>query len=71
MARRKKSLPAKEPANEHPEHRDTRPTAGDVKEHGFENTTWEQHTHHDAGSTEAERKNTGRTLPDSAAKDKQ
>ena len=50
--------------------RDSKPTAGDVKEQGFEDTTWEQHTDHDAASTEAERKNTSKTLPDSSSKDR-
>lgn len=50
--------------------KDSKPTAGNVKETGFEDTTWEQHTDHDADSTEAERKNTARTLPNSSAKDK-
>jgi hypothetical protein len=53
-----------------PQERESKPTAGDVKEEGFENTTWEQHTHHDAESTEAERKNTGKTLPGSSGKER-
>ena len=57
-----------DPKNE-PQERDSKPTAGEVKEKGFENTTWEQHTHHDAESTEAERKNTSKTLPGSSEKD--
>ena len=50
--------------------RDSKPTAGEVKEQGFENTTWEQHTDHDAASTEAERKNTAKTLPGSSEKNR-
>ena len=53
-----------------PQERDSKPTAGEVKEEGFENTTWEQHTDHDAASTEAERKNTAKTLPGSSEKNR-
>ena len=66
MARKQKHPEQKDDA---PQDRDSKPTAGDVKEEGFENTTWDQHTDHDAASTEAERKNTGKTLPGSSAKD--
>ncbi|HEX6181732.1 MAG TPA: hypothetical protein VFZ47_10845 [Chitinophagaceae bacterium] len=53
-----------------PKEHDSKPTAGEVKEEGFENTTWEQHTDHDAASTEAERKNTAKTLPGSSEKNR-
>lgn len=65
MARKQKDPEKKD----NRQNKDTKPTAGDVKERGFENTTWEQHTDHDAASTEAERKNTGKTLPNSSAND--
>ncbi|HYF30885.1 MAG TPA: hypothetical protein VD993_07185 [Chitinophagaceae bacterium] len=66
MARKQKGRDEKS----NPQDRDNKPTAGDVKEKGFEDTTWEQHTDHDAASTEAERKNTAKTLPGSSAKDR-
>ena len=69
MARKQKH-PEQKQEPEDKQDRDSKPTAGDVKEEGFENTTWEQHTDHDASSTEAERKNTSKTLPGSSAKDR-
>lgn len=62
---RKQPQPEK---NEQSQDKDCKPTAGDVREQGFENTTWEQNTDHDAASTEAERANTARTLPGSSNK---
>ena len=43
------------------DHKDNKPTAGNVKETGFENTTWEATTDHSADSTEAERESTAKT----------
>ncbi len=72
MARKHKQPDPKNdpPSEQAKQDRDSKPTAGDVKEEGFENTTWEQHTDHDAASTEAERKNTSKTLPGSSTKDR-
>ena len=54
---RKKNKPNKTDKNE----ADHKPTAGGVKETGFENTTWEASADHSADSTEAERKSTAKT----------
>ncbi|HEY0679263.1 MAG TPA: hypothetical protein VGD17_13320 [Chitinophagaceae bacterium] len=51
--------------------KDNKPTAGNITEKGFENTTWEENTDHGAESTAPERKNTEKTLPGSSARDKQ
>ena len=53
------------------ENKDHKPTAGSVKEQGFEQTTWEEHANHNADSTKAERDNTSKTLPRTATRDKQ
>ena len=67
----KKERPSAPQGSPQPEQeRDSKPTAGEVKEQGFENTTWEQDTDHDAASTEAERKNTAKTLPGSSEKNR-
>jgi hypothetical protein len=52
--------------------RDDKCTAGNLPENQeqFDNTSWAESADHGASSTEAERKNVSKTLPDSATKEK-
>ena len=51
---------------------DDKCTAGALpeKQEQFEDTTWAENAHHGEASTEAERKNVSKTLPDTASKEK-
>ena len=51
--------------------RDQKTTAGNLPENQelFDDTTWSEKADHGSKSTEAERKNVSKTLPDSAEKD--
>ena len=53
--------------------KDEKCTAGDLPEKVelFENTTWEETADHSKSATEAERKNVSKTLPETAAKERQ
>jgi hypothetical protein len=51
---------------------DDKCTAGDLPEKVelFEDTTWDKDADHSKSATEAERKNVSKTLPETAAKEK-
>jgi hypothetical protein len=51
---------------------DDKCTAGKLpeKQEQFDDTSWVKNAHHGVSATEAERKNVSKTLPDTAAKEK-
>jgi hypothetical protein len=60
------------PDNREDRKSDNKCTAGDLPDNAeqFEDTSWVTNAHHGESATEAERKNVSKTLPDTAAKEK-